>query len=361
MQAEENPCGTRKRKHFVPESLLSMSVRDMRAQLSREERARLKTGRREELCDVLRQKKTPASLRVRLGFLRNDGRNSCYMDALVTSLFHRRNAWLENIVFRKPLDPKLAAPAQDVRQALLEVQRRVLGKATEAPTPSGCRNLRKSLKAFDAAYDKGRTGREAVEWMRTQLEPLDVVSALLRVFPFPSNAILQQTSNHKHVAATLTRAPFNALSIDAGDLYGKKVVHMQHFVPRRREHRGGRRIDVIELVRAPPMLLVSVMRAFLEEQKLTTAVVPLPELHVPGAHLECVSILLHHGLRADAGHYTAMIKAAHNQLWYHYDDLGSYYQLVGYWKDVLQWRERFVLRNCVGFVYVRARATPKGT
>lgn len=356
-RSPEQLCGKQKRMNALVGSLESLSVKDMKSRLKLKA---TKTMTRMDLCDRYQELKGTAKwLRVHLGFFRNDGANSCYLDAALISLFHHRRGShaLRKALFRGKINfdnETLNHSANTVRLALIEMYNQL---HESKASPKACTNIRKAFQRFDKEYAKEGNMFESINWLRTQQEPLDVTNALLRIFRIPDTVrakIWLTSRNKKQNSKKIQRLPFNAPILSAGDLLGRNVVYLRHILPIQREKLGKlTKTTEIVSVGSKGMLMVNIMRNYLDEEKLMTKVIPSETWTSSSkTRLECVSIIIHHGESTSSGHYTTMIKHDANNVWYHYDDLEMAYTLIGTWKDMLLWNKRFVIKNCVAVIYV---------
>jgi uncharacterized UBP type Zn finger protein len=223
-----------------------------------------------------------------------------------------------------------------------------------------CSNLRSLFKQFDQqygiAYPKYKL--PVIEWTHTQQEPTDVANILMRVFDLPQDVKLKLVS--KTTKRTEMRS-FNSPFIDIGELKSKRIVYMKDYIPETTEtftQENGKSYTKVTSIINAKLLQVNVVRNFLDEEKVTTPVIPLESLNfcLPKKEctkvLSCSSVLIHHGHSPKGGHYTCMIKRYSDGLWYHYDDLHDSYVKIGNFAQMLKWKNGYVCKNLVSCVYM---------
>lgn len=365
-QSQGDSCGKRKKPTAPSNSLLSMSVDDMRKKLKGAKK--LSTLKRRQLCDLLIQMgykpKTPSpSSKLAMGYIKYDGSNSCYVDTMLTALLHRPNVkWVVTNILKKvpphANHPKLQAIALEIQSAIVLLYKTI----HKGNTIANCSRLRSLFRDFDKEYSATHSFKiPHIEWTHSQQEPTDVANILMRIFGIKEDVKMKMTS--KTTKRTELRY-FNSPLIDIGELKMHRKIYMKSYVPIFTDsfinEKDGKPYTKVTRVVKASLLQVNVSRNFLNEEKVTTPVIPEEEFKVCSAAsvedckkiLKCVSILIHHGSSPKGGHYTCMIKSHKDDKWYHYDDMNSKYVLIGGFDTMLRWRKGYVTRNLVSCVYL---------
>lgn len=373
------PCGDRQRtksQRIHPQALSSLSTSDLQNLLVRYRYPALsiktiQSMSREAMCEmVLKHAIVPhRSIRIRTLQLPSYNNNSCYMDSTLVALFHRKeNRWLKHKLFGKSLQkinegrvppPALVAATHRVRTALRHVWDSMHAKHSGKNSSMDqnrlfCSTVREAFKNYDRVYG---SRSEHIDWLHSQQEPLDVLNALQSIFQIRDAIKIERKMIHrgkKTLSTNHVTLPHHVI-VSSGDLMDAMQQHrklaLRDWIPKRRERISETLVKQETIVQPPPMLVVTLARNFMNEQKIMASVIPLD--FITSLQLECVSIVIHHGSSPNTGHYTLMFKYSKNGLWYHYDDLSPTVELVGRFKDVLAWRKQMVIKNCTLCVYIR--------
>ena len=362
-------CGKKKLKHPKAGTLQNLSVADMKTKLKGVKN--VSKMKRKELCDKLLAHMTKSisskSNNLGMGFIHYDGHNSCYIDTAIFSLFHDpRITWVKQVFFKKDLpfaesNPKLHELCQQVRTTLRSIYQGLHNKNIHT-RPMTCSRLRQYFATFDNLSNPKHDPRkgENMKWLTKQQEPTDVANILMRIFD------IQPDVKTRVVSKTMKRTDklfFNSPFIDVGVLKANKLVHMRDFVPKNVDTftlEDGTKYTKVTRVIQSRLLVVNVVRNFLDVEKVTTPVIPEEELRVCAVRqgekckkiLRCVSIMIHHG-SAKGGHYTCVFKHHKDGCWYHYNDLSEGYEHIGDFMDVLRWKNGIVPKNLVNCVYAK--------
>lgn len=362
-------CAKKKLKKPKPDTFQNLSVSDMKKKLKGVRNVHKLS--RKELCEKLLAQLKKASVpqssnNLGMGFIHYDGHNSCYIDTIIFSLFHNpRIAWIKQAFFKRPLpfadQPKIHDVCVQVRNTLKSIYKELHTKNIDKH-PIMCSRLRQYFAAFDNATNPKHDPRkgENMKWLTKQQEPTDVANILMKIFN------IQPDVKTRIVSKTEKRTDklfFNSPFIDIGELKSKKIVHMKDYVPKNIDafelEDGTKYKKVTQIIQAK-LLIVNVVRNFLNIEKVTTPVIPEEELRVCAMRqgekchkiLKCISIMVHHG-SAKGGHYTCVFKHHKDGQWYHYNDLSSGYDLIGDFSEMLRWRNGIVPKNLVNCVYAK--------
>lgn len=359
-------CGKRKLKrdaNIIQGSLQYLSVSDMVYFL----RSRGVTGaskmKRQQLCEAvgaLKDTATPTPSKMR-GLLEYHS-NGCYIDTVLTALFQTNRRWLKKCLLgpfnsgHRPhaAHPVLAQLVVDIQHELRIIYSHMFkSKARNSSIAvMKCSRLRQLFQQFDREYRKIYRGGVSLEWLHTQQEPRDVFNLLLTVFDIPADVSLSINKDPR-------MAYFNSAYAAAPDIAQLREVRLSKFFPRHKMEavastsRGGQRKVVIPTVyKSASVLCFTVERNFLDEKVGTRFKFP-EKIKMPdkSCELKLVSVIIHHGATPEAGHYTCLVK--NGSKWMHYDDIGPKFDLVGSFKEMVRWKNGYVLRNCTTLVYTK--------
>lgn len=355
-------CGKKKRKDYP--GFQGMSVVQLRQQVQHlyPYLTKLNNVKRQELCDILSRNCDT------LGGLTNKV-NSCYIDSILMALFHNHNPYLKENVINKQVkftNSGLQDTAVTIQDMLSKINDAIVqGKR------GACSRLRAAFQQFDRIYSNEIAGIEQLDWKNSQLEPADVIKALIRVFNIPNDCRYRfQTygvkGRKKYLITNETReTTFADALISADSLYEQSKISMKQFIPiektvtefdtenlwKPNENMEFSKKLVIKTYIKAPIFVVHVSRVFGNE-KLTTPIVPEVSLKLKdNKHiLHLRSIIVHHGNSPDSGHYTCYLLCQNT--WFHYNDINfTGLEEVGDLKKVLKHDGGFVLRNAVNFIY----------
>lgn len=291
---------------------------------------------REELCALLRPiariMPAPSSERrmsVVHTWLKYDGQNSCYLDSLLTALFHDDFPWVTKTLLRikdSPLTPSL--------QRIFTLMR-----LPNLPAPLLARIVR--LKLNDSFDDS------EIDWLRNQCDPNDV----LRVMNLPSDVRVKVTLSDGEQRKE--KWAMNAFAIERERLARGKKLNIGRMFPEFPLAHGSK-----ALVTKARALYIPVERAIHQvvnsrvvEKKLQTSVKGPSMLRIGSDELKLRAILVHNGKSTQHGHYTAVIRR--NKTWKLYDDMsnGEPKRIASSTKDLWSMEDGYISRNVAGFFY----------
>lgn len=263
-----------------------------------------------------------------------DGSNSCYIDSTIVALLHTKTEWTDKNILTKTSmhakHPQLHAVALKIQKELRDI--------SSSLTPS-CSQLRGHFKEYaDTSRDVLHTSLHDVEWLRTQQEPTDVVTALSHVFDIKDDVIVS-VNGHKRTQ------PFSSPSLQPFDLINKEEVHLTDFFPKH--------ASVTTLIyRSAKFLCFSINRNANAGRKLTTKVVFPETIHGTDdpCCLQLRSIIVHQGASANHGHYICYIKRGDS--WYMYNDMATQMKhITSSFSELLLMNDSYICKNCVMLVY----------
>lgn len=323
-------CGKRKLKYAEKNTLKALSVSDMRQMLKSKGVSYATKLKRAELCEeVLKEANKPT-------LLEYDGRNSCFIDSTLMSLFHSDHPYIRRIIFKKRLPfekhPELHTLTKQIQ---LELQK-IYNKNTTT-----CSILRRLFAQFDKEYARTmRSKGEAIEWLATQMEPFDVVNMIIKIFNVKDDVDIIVNKDKR-------KTNFNGVVIPAFDLARSedKTIELKKYIPVHKD------VTTIKYISAE-CLIVNIQRNFMDSKVFTNFSFPRSIKIKDDTRLNVHSIIVHHGQSTQSGHYTAFLKDPKHDMWYHYDDIGTQYQRVGTFKNMMEWKNGYVLRNCTTLVYL---------
>ena len=353
-------CGKKQKRTADNDSLVSLSVIELRDLVKRIESGsvpNLSRMTRQQLCDVLHKHSF-------IGLLKYDGRNSCYFDSTLTSLFHMTNEkWVRgNLVSKSKLllhydKPNVYPIYIQIRSALKDIYKSVQHGGVSSGSVCTCSTLRSLVKRFESAYQKDyNVTFDLINWTRTQQEPRDVMDAFTRIFDIKPDLVVtwERFFPNDKASRETTRqvVHFNAPYISPDILKQKRETGMllSSVFPRMKDILPNGKNEIREFVKGS-LVMINVGRNWMDEAKITTIVQPMRRvtLSQQAGPLELMSIIIHHGRSTASGHYTCLIKR--DRTWYHYDDMKPILKIVGTFSDMLAWENRYVLKNSVAYIY----------
>lgn len=252
----------------------------------------------------------------------NFDNNSCYLDSTLMALFHGNSEWIHRNILEKNMNSVHLGNTQ-LRGIAHKIQNEL--KAIFYGTTSKCTKLR---ALFDEFYKTSGTkfkGENEVEFTKSQLEPIDVVTILSSVFVIPDDIDAKLNSDGSE-----RKVPFSLTGIDPQKA---KVVDIT-------------KIDDNLMFVNAEFVCVHIMRNK-NGTKLTNSVTFPERIDLQNNSLNLQSIILHVGNGANSGHYTCLIKKSNG--WYLYDDMGSKLTYKGDFSKVVS--DDYVLQNCTMLVY----------
>jgi hypothetical protein len=299
-----------------------------------------------------------------LGGLLNE-LNSCYLDSTLFSLFFKDNEFLNTFILDAPLDtmkivvakgtnrqkiiplkslPTLLSVAQNIQMDLQLFKQHI-----QQSRKTKCTDLRQHLTQYQTVYQQLVGPLTTIEWKRTQLEPLDVISRLNHIFNWPdpvtisylSQAVDTRTRQVIVITEEQRQVPFQVIidSFALGTISGSTIVPQTKLIELRQlltqptttrleqpiEGHYNYLVSTTTYMSAP--LLYLHLNRLVDQSliggtglvKLTTRVFPMSSFLLSNQHtLDLTAIIVHSGT-ASGGHYTSYIKC--DDLWYHYDDV----------------------------------------
>lgn len=277
-------------------------------------------------------------------FLRNDGRNSCYLDSTLVALLHDKRSPIRRVLLSSSKTPNTNSEqtkelSQRIRKELVNVVHIIDGKA-KTNKRAACTNMRRMFKKYEKAYKSAnKVNYIEEEWLFSQNSPSDVIQIMMRIFNFPH-----------HVTTNKGKYFFNSPEIYALD--DAKKYKVKDYIPKTTIHADNTDItSTLEYIQASCMY-VSIMRT-LNEDKVTAPVITSETIQLNKHEMHLSSIIVHQGDSADHGHYIAFIKSTKDNSWYMYDDLSYKLQKIGSFKDITAWHNGYIMKNSVGYFYTK--------
>jgi hypothetical protein len=360
------PCGTRKKTGKT--GLEGMSVDELKEQVKIDYPyiRNVHAMKRKELCDLL-EKNCPG-----LGGLLNNA-NSCYLDSTLVGLFHAYNPYIREKIFDKTItytDPELKDSATTALRMLKGIYNTI-----NRGNKGACTSLRNAIHKFDKRYSDIVTLLETLDWKRSQLEPADVIKALIRIFDIPLDCKYSTKRytliNRRKVFVNedITDTSFADPIISSDILFGKRRLELKKYIPQEVDKvifddenkwkpfpdtdpsvEYKHKITVKKYIKAP-MLCIHISRKFIDV-KIQIPVIPIMSLKLKdnNKQLHLRSILVHHGDDPDGGHYTCYIRCKRH--WYEYNDLGfDKLKLIGDHNKMFKANKNYVLKNMSNLIY----------
>ena len=312
--------------------------------------------------------------------------NSCYLDSLLVSLFHKPNPYIYNLIFMSPINhtnhKKIYEKALEIRQELQKIYLIITGIQSSS-NYQNCKSLRKMLNEYKDLYNKEFPNNklENINWQRVQAEPSQTLQYFNIMFNFPvtseivtkrwgTNAKLTQevykeVTAKPHISETHLKSIF-VHNIYNEDLQNKASIKIKDFYPNRlllthfskdnlwkpsKDLAFKTKIEKISIQEAP-ILYIHIDRLiknyYGDVDKLETVIVPEAQINLKNNSLKLQSIIVHIG-SAIGGHYICLFKC--NDKWYEFDDLSKHVSLIGSLNDVYKYNDHFYVKNCTDLIY----------
>jgi hypothetical protein len=290
-------------------------------------------------------------------YLRNDGHNSCYLDSILVALLAAQrncNSWVHKHVWRsKPNEiwaqnPELAELAMRIRDELkltmfpLDVINARHPSTGRNPVTRNASALRRMLHDFDSLYStqifriSPRT-----EWLEAQNDPLDVLSALYRIFQVPDDAYAKLGPNKQRVS--ITAHMIDVFTLLEHSAHANTPLRVKDVVPLNAPAQT-------EVLRAP-LLYVSVQRNYMDKKKVKTPVLVAKTVTPRSSDraMKLSAIIVHIGRSPTHGHYVAYICDHRTGTWFLYDDTEPELERIGSFRTVAG--DPTIQANVVGLLY----------
>ena len=313
--------------------------------------------------------------------------NSCYLDSLLVSLFHKRNSHIFNIIFKSPIahtdNSVLKKKAQEIRDELQEIYLLISG-IKNSDKYKYCKNLRKLFNDYKKLYTKTYPNRPLDDnnWQQDQSEPMQTLQYfnIMFDFPFTTNRTFKRWGTNDKLTKEglkniLTTSPLTLeerkeifiSTIEKDDLHAKDKIYVKNMYPSKisisRFDKKNlwqpqpnkfykTKIEKATYMDAP-FLFLHIDRLIVDPdtkyvEKMPAAVIPDDYIRTKTGKLELQSIIIHHGSE-NGGHYTCLIKCDNE--WWEYDDLSKKTQFIGKLHDVISHNSHYYVRNCTDLVY----------
>jgi hypothetical protein len=294
--------------------------------------------------------------------------NSCYLDSTIVSLLFTKkvnnyienvmlNADLNGIIIKTPSTLLSKYPQLYKITKLIQTDLRLIRDTIVTGIVDQCVLLRHHLQDYQDQYEKdlGVLGEEdetkAVKWLQKQLEPIDVMMRLNKIFGFPDQTSVRITSygvnsgkpfEFAEKYRIIPNAHFVAISDLAdvslsGDVKDKDSADLEKMITISDSHLDPcdyfitddktlafrTRREVTQILDSP-FFYVHLSRLYKisgtnKKAKIGTPVVPLLTLKLKDKSLTLISIIIHHG-SASGGHYFCYLNC--DETWYKYNDVG---------------------------------------
>ena len=349
-----NECGLRKLKSAPANSLVSLSVLQMKKRLKGQGVKGLWQMKRDELCATLlkRSRQTTRSLlkkkntttsstasasssslksQNKMQHLQHDN-NSCYIDTTISSLFTVNKEWLAKNIFN---NKNIHSKKPQLEEIALRIQKELL--RIYQGGQNACSTLRSLFKKFDRAYAREyNVELEPFNWLDEQQEPRDVLNMLLRVFEIkPDVKVGINERKDLHF--------FNSVIVPSGDLYRTKGdIALADYFPIYKD-------AATTTYKDANILCINVDRNYKNKKVKTPIAFKKTIKSTNGTQLAITAIIIHHGHSASSGHYTCFLKE--KTKWYHHDDMNEHKVHIGTFQDLLEYNDGIVQNNCVLLVY----------
>jgi len=300
--------------------------------------------------------------------------NSCYLDSLLVALFNDNNEMIQKMFLEtklKDTDAKLIKIAEEIRQEMISIYD-IIQKGNKK---FYCKNLRRLFHNY-YIHKRTITKMEKKDWIKDQLEPLDVLNLLQEMFEiksktkyslktygannkkdkkivrddtitdnnFISNIEMEQMKNEKLMLKTIYPKYTDNVLFDPTNLW-KPTSNVSYKYK-----------ITIKKYLAGDFLFIYVNRKTInyttgDNIKLDTKIIPEIKMKLKDNKFNIYlrSMIIHHG-GAEGGHYTTIYEC--KGLWYEYDDMKSNTKrLIGTFEDVCKMNKSYNLKNLTNLVY----------
>lgn len=306
-----------------------------------------------------------------MGLIEYNGRNSCYIDAIIMALLHYQpNKWLHARLFDDPINKnvkskELKSAASDLRSTLKDIYDKLHTQQQRVT----CSNVRTSLEKFDRIYCQENNINEFSDrkWKSSQQDYREVLTILDRAFDLEnavkiSTQIKEKRSNRiiRNEDLNDQQGDFDSQIINVYD-NEKESLSINDYCPKFKEQIYNEItkttiVKTISLSQAKTLFFKIIRAQIVDDQQVknTKPVIPLEYLKISTTNnLRCVSILVHSGKNIASGHYTCVFKSHKDKAWYMYDDMETSFKKIGdTFNSVLEYENGFVQKNMVGCLYV---------
>lgn len=259
-------------------------------------------------------------------------KNSCYIDTVITALFHRPQLWLENMIMDESGDSRIKKELKSLIKNVQEISK------NEVQAPKSCSQLRKLFANYDEEYNEEHN----LEWLKTQHDPVDVLHMLMHVFNFSDDMSLLYKGPSVKRASTIMSA-FTGYSIPVS--YVKKKASWKDVFPSIVDDESGTKTTFKDA----PFAYIQVHRNWMDTEKVREPLKPALSIPVKKGQLHLHSIIVHLGSTPTSGHYVAFLKEPSGS-WMYYDDTEDTMQRIKE-KDLFTFHNGIATTDCVGLVY----------
>lgn len=267
------------------------------------------------LCVILNR--IGYNARNHIGVVLRNSNNSCYIDATLLALFHPvitwrcKNLWYD-YVFKKGTE--YVSTRSELNTILFNIKSAFRDVCVESMTCTALRTLFKN-HPFDFPDN---------EWLRTQMDPSDVIGMIERVFDVPSrNVLMNGNETVKTGLIAYSIMPYMLEQYKTLDEY----VDDQN--PR--------------LIRSNFMYVQIYRNA--GTHKVRSPFTCPPKIH----GLDLISAIIHLGVSNNHGHYVAMLRVD-DATWMYCDDMDA--RMVPFChSDLYSFRDGILVTCGVGFLY----------
>jgi hypothetical protein len=272
---------------------------------------------------------------------------SCYIDSLIVALFNSENPIVEQIILNSPLnerenkkDSKLIKYGEQIREELKSIYKNLSIPSNTKTTATKLRLLLQ--KYYDRYKLKINKKYSEIEFTKSQNDIGELLNFLNLIFDFPDVMKFSFNGNIQNRGFFDINNDINFLTDD--DIYIKKYYPKYTNISLLDEKYY--RTDKFEYLSAP-ILFIQINRIINMEKKHNIIIPPL-KLKLKENTLYLNSIIIHHGIDYNNGHYICLYEC--KGIWYEFNDMRGYNIKIGSFKDVLS-NEDYT-SNLVGLFYI---------
>jgi len=291
--------------------------------------------------------------------------NSCYLDSILISLFHKKNKIIENIILNSKInklkDEKSILIAKKIKKELKQLYKLLSNKQNNEDYII-CKKLRTLLDEFDK-IEKTNIIDDKDNWLYSQLDIYDFMRMLLYIFKIKENTLKIKENNK------INYTNFNKI-IDIDFLYdnkgnNKKLLKIKDIYPinirkikltkenvyiNEEGKKQNYYIKKEEIIKGD-ILFINIYRNTLNI-KNDIKIIPIEKMKLKENKfkLNLTSIIIHYGSDINSGHYIVLYKCQKNKKWYEYDDMNGIKE-IGKFNSII--KNNNYIKNIVGLLYIK--------
>jgi hypothetical protein len=281
---------------------------------------------------------------VKLGHIKYDGNNSCYLDSILFSIMHTKNKIIDSILKAKIKYPEF----NNIKTILLNLYTHIQNESSSIK----CTNIRQLFSKFFKNYRKTHPNIEDINWIDEQQEPADVLMILEYLLDIPFNTKYQESiDKRKNDPVDVL---FNDCKITNFELLKGNDIYLKDYVPKyidKFTNNSNKERNIIKIYTKSDGMFININRGYVDadngnQKKSFTIVIPEETLKIGRKQLSLISIIIHKGRTVHSGHYVCYFKK--EDKWFLFDDMKTNFEYIGDFINI----EKNIYKNAVSFVYI---------